>query len=737
MDAAVVQKRKLLPLLIGLLVGHGGALGAQTSDGLSEDAFFSEMPVVLSVSRLAQPLRDAPGAVTVIDADMIRKSGARDLAEVLRMVPGFLVAQSYNGAPNAVYHAMAEENPRGLQILVDGRSQYSPLFFGGIAWNLIDVTLDDIDRIEVVRGSNSAAYGSNAFLGVVDIRTRSAHETPGVSVRVGNGDHSVQDRYARIGMRLGGAALRLSAEQARDSGVDEYHDSRNTRRVNLRIDMPIDAANELHFFGGDLDVDQEAGEPTQILNPIRSTASRKSFVGLEWLHSNSDGGAVSVKLTRTRERYSDIFPAVLPLSQFNGLVDRLMAVAPSPPPLFPFSRPLKDIHADINYGAEANREELEFQHTLLPSVHTRIVWGAGWRADRVNSPLFYGTENDVDQHISRLFGNVEWRASDAVVTNLGATWERDSLSNTSLAPRAMVSFHLTPQQTIRLGVSRAHRTPTLIEARANELYRDNDPSAYSGWPVEIERMSSGNLRKETIDTQEIGYLADFRDLNLFLDVRAFKERVKDRIVPVELPLAAPNCDVIGFLNDLVKGASQRPPVVILTGCGAYRDFLNGQDLRISGVEYQLRWKPMSGSEVTINQAFVDLASVANARLVAASQGAAADAVRQMDNSAPEVSSMLRWEQRLPFGLEGSITYYRYGRFQWTKHTSVGPFHRTDWRVAYPFRWSAGRGDVSFMVQGDGGRHAEYRLTGADPTDPRPAPPQYLSPRAWLSLRLEI
>lgn len=691
-----MHTRRLLSCCLSCLSLPVLAADGTSPPALSEDAFFSEMPVVLSVSRLAQPLRDAPGAVTVIDAQMIRQSGARDLADLLRMVPGFLVAQSFNGAPHAVYHAMTEENPRGLQILIDGRSQYSPLFFGGVSWNLIDIPLDDIDRIEVVRGSNSAAYGSNAFLGVVNIKTKSPFESGGAELSVANGDNAIQDRYARLGARLGAAALRLSAERTRDSGVDAHHDTRMTQRANFRLDLPVNGRNELQFSGGAVEMELGAGEPGEPVNPIRTQEARKAFVGLFWQRTGDDGQALGVRLVHTREYYGDAFLVALP-----------------------------GLSVPIDYATRSRRQEFEAQHTLSPSERTRLVWGLGWRADQVRARQFYNTADAVEQTVARLFGNLEWRPYEAVVTNLGATWENDSLSDTSLAPRAMVNVHLTRQQTLRIGVSRAHRTPSLTESRSQEIYRDANPNAFGGLPVEIDRNASGNLHKEMIESQEIGYLADFKDARLFIDVRAFKEWVKDRIVQVDLFLTPPNCDVVGLLDG---------------NCGSYKDYVNGQDLRISGIEYQVRWQPLSGTELTVNQAFVDIRSTANARLTALSVGGqrpAQDAVRHMDNSAPEIASMLRWAQKLPLGLEGSLTYYRYGRFQWTKNTSVGAFHRTDWRLAYPFRRGAGRGEVSLTVQGDGARHAEYRLAGADPADPNPAPPQLLSPRAWLALRMEI
>jgi len=245
----------------------------------------------------------------VFDAEAIRTSGARDLADLLRMVPGFQVAQTTGGAPISVYHGLTDENPRGLQILVDGRSQYSPLFFGGVSWNLIDVSLDDIERIEVVRGSNSAAYGSNAFLGVVNIVTRPAGDTPGAVLGVGEGSDGVADRYARLGVRLGDSAIRLSTESHRDDGVVDRNDTRRTARVNLRADIPLGSGDQLQFQSGLVDLQLDAGEPGDRRLPPRLIEARKDFAALAWLRSSTDGGGIAVRYSHSRERYSDVFDA--------------------------------------------------------------------------------------------------------------------------------------------------------------------------------------------------------------------------------------------------------------------------------------------------------------------------------------------------------------------------------------------------------------------------------------------
>lgn len=666
-------------------------------DSPAADGFFDELPVVLSVSRLAQPLQDAPGSVTVIDADLIRSSGARDLADVLRMVPGFLAAHSFNGAPNAVYHGMTDENPRGLQILVDGRSQYSPLFFGGVAWNLIDVPLDEIARIEVIRGSNSAAYGSNAFLGVVNIVTHAAADTQGVRVRVSQGNDGVQDRHARAGFHVGDTFLRVSAESSGDDGVLRYHDSRRNQRVNLRADVPLGGGDELQIQAGNVQLGLHVGYADAGTNPPRELEASKEFLSLAWQRTSTDGSGLSLRYIRSNELYDDGF-----LARDGGLT------------------------LPIDYHTSTRRDEFEFQHTLVPSSDTRLVWGVGARYDAVRGQQFYNTSDAVRQGVRRLFGNFEWRPSAAWTANAGLTWENDSLSDTSLAPRLAVNYHLSPQQTVRAGLSRAQRTPSLTESRSREYYGAFDTAQlgvpFGVRPLEIRFAASGGLDKEVIDVQEIGYLGDFRERGLFVDVRAFREKVRGRIVPVVLPLQPPNCEVLGLVN---------------RSCGDYFDFLNAQDLQITGAEYQLRWRPRAGSELTLNQTFISIDSAASAALFARNRRMALAIERHMDNSAPEVATMLRWTQHLPWGLEGTLSHYRYSWFQWTRNSAVDAFQRTDVRLGYPFRVGPTRGELALVLRGLEGRRAEYRSRNADRHGDSPRAPQYVDPRGWVSVALEF
>lgn len=147
--------RLLLPLL-----SSAGALSVLMGAGSvsASDVFFSDIPVVLTASRMAQSPVDAPVAVTLIDREMINASGFTEIHDLLRLVPGFLVADWPGGSPIVARHGLADAYDRRIKVMIDGRTVNLPLR-GDTAWQDLPVRVDDIDRIEVVRGAHGAAYG--------------------------------------------------------------------------------------------------------------------------------------------------------------------------------------------------------------------------------------------------------------------------------------------------------------------------------------------------------------------------------------------------------------------------------------------------------------------------------------------------------------------------------------------------------------------------------------------------
>ena len=129
----------------------------------SELAYYQQFPVVLSASRLSQPLSHSPNAMTVIDRKMIVASGFRKISDLFRLVPGMYVSYYKGSQPIVAYHGTTDQYARRMQVMIDGRSVYLPPV-NTVDWADLPITIDDIERIEVIRGpADLDALSSSTF----------------------------------------------------------------------------------------------------------------------------------------------------------------------------------------------------------------------------------------------------------------------------------------------------------------------------------------------------------------------------------------------------------------------------------------------------------------------------------------------------------------------------------------------------------------------------------------------
>lgn len=241
-------------VLLGLL-----ALDVRAERG-EADPFFGEIPMVLTASRLAQSPLDAPAPVTVIDREMIVASGFNEIHDLLRLAPGFLVADHPDGPPTVASHGLGDAHARRIKVMVDGRTINSPLW-GNVIWDNLPLRVDDVERIEVVRGPNGAAYGVNAFQGVVNIITRAPSTESGRAFVVRAGRNGFRD----YGVRLNGAGggvfdWRLSASRRELTSFEphyrarlgDWHSSESLTRNTAHFSsvLQLSAADELSLQVG-------------------------------------------------------------------------------------------------------------------------------------------------------------------------------------------------------------------------------------------------------------------------------------------------------------------------------------------------------------------------------------------------------------------------------------------------------------------------------------------------------
>ncbi|MDP2793048.1 MAG: TonB-dependent receptor [Sulfurisoma sp.] len=533
---------------LSILTSGGFALAAPVepvAGGTSEHDYFSDLPVVLSVSRLAQPLDETPGAVTVIDRDMIRRSGARELVDILRLVPGFIIG-GFNGAnPLAAYHAGFDDNiSRHLQILVDGRSVYSSFLLGDTHRGMMGVVLEDIERIEVLRGSNSAAYGANAFLGVINIITRNALDARGGMMSVTAGERGIDDNMVRVGVGNDRAAIRATLARRADSGLDHLYDDKRVEQLHLRADFRPGGGDEISLSAGKFVDSYGDGFPNESGNMPRTSQFGGDYLQGSWRRDLGQGRNLQVLATLDNERIRDNFPYPL----LDGLV--------------------------IDFGGTARRTSIQAQHSFSPGANVRAVWGGEYRHESVNSKPVYFVDEDLTSHQWRWFGNAEWRPHHRLLINAGGLWEYHSIVGARMSPRLMANVRVANGHTIRAGITEAHRSPTLYELRGDVRYYHPTLGVLLANTVK----ATGGVKPETMLVRELGYLGEFPKARLMIDVRAFDERI-DTLV---------GSHTYAKLGLLKKDTD---------------DMVNKPGPRILGWEHQTTWRPTSGTRIILSQQF--------------------------------------------------------------------------------------------------------------------------------------
>jgi iron complex outermembrane receptor protein len=633
-----------------LLCTHCALAGesAKASDLMSEDDYLGDVPKVLTVSRLSQPLSDAPSAVTIIDRETIRASGVVDLPDIFRLVPGFYVGsnagyfQSVNAAVS--YHGMTDAYSRRMQVMIDGRTVYEPLY-GGVQWSDLPLALTDIERIEVTRGPNAASYGANSFLGVINIITQHPSEVEGSSVSLTHGNGR-NEAFYRYGGKTDDLSYRITTGYREDDGLQNRNDFKRTEMISARADYRASDKDELEFqFGYNGGAREEGIEDSLLLLP-RTKDVYSHFQLVRWRRTLSEDSDFSIQAYHSFDQSDD------------QLVSSDLTTLLAPLPLV---KPRLYIQNDV----QNERFDLEAQHTFSPLQSLRLVWGSNLRLDRTYAPLLLGTTKTDTFHLARLFGQLEWHPLAHLVLNAGAMIENNDLTGTDVTPRFSANFKLAPQQTVRIGISTATRTPTYLEDKFNT--RIFVPSLIPGRTFFIDRYrDTGGLAPERILSREIGYLGTFGTLSI--DARLFDDSMSDLIRAVKAP---PYAVPAGFTR-----------IPLTTG-----DFINDGSARVRGYETQIQWRMSGGTRLIANYAYVRIT------------GEKSELDKNFLDSMPTTTISALLSHQFNAHWDGSLAYYETTAVAALGDGDpVGYAQHWDARLARSFESGRWRGEISGAVQ---------------------------------------
>jgi len=435
---------------------------------------------ITSVSRRAEPLSGAAASIFVITGDEIRRSGATNLPEALRLAPNLDVVQVNASGYTISARGLINSAANKLLVLIDGRSVYTPLF-SGVFWDVQDVLLEDVDRIEVISGPGGTLWGVNAVNGVINIITRSAKNTHGGLLSAGAGTRE-EIGALRYGGKVGGDGdYRVYAK---------YFDLQNTKTAGGTIKDDGEKKG-LAGFRGDW---------------ARGT---DQFMLLATAYKGSEGqpppGTISI--TNVKLALGDISLSGLNVTTFwkrrlrngsaiavHGYFDQTERTVPP------------------TFAERLNIFDLQFLNSgSLAGIHS-YAWGAEYRygMDRVtNSPYVAFLPARLNQKWIALFAQDEVTLPKRLRLILGARSEHNDYTGTEFLPSVRLAWNVADDHMLWTAASRTVRAPSRLDR--DTFVPGQAPFLLTGGP---------NVVSEIANVYEVGYRGQPAS-SLTLSVTAF------------------------------------------------------------------------------------------------------------------------------------------------------------------------------------------------------------------------
>ena len=470
----------LFALLLFFVAGHLPAQSSELSDNEFLDMDISQLMqvTITSVSKKPERLSDAAAAVFVISNEDIRRSGATSFPEALRLVPGLHVAQISSSKWTVSSRGFSGQFSNKLLVLIDGRTVYTPAF-SGVYWDMQGTLLEDVDRIEVIRGPGATLWGANAVNGVINIITKTSQETLGGLVRGSVGSHETMRGGVRYGWQLhGGITGRLyvnydnfdSFERLATSvdGNDEWE----SLRGGFRIDGEIDTRRSWTLQG-----DVYSNDESQLMAPFwvpvlpYYTELKEDFDVCGWNvlakyeQTFTDDAKLTVQLYYDSNEREETF-----LGQTHDTID-----------------------VDVQYGTQLG------DHSL--------IMGLGYRSiDSDFSTTFQAsiTPSDrTDKIYSGFIQDTIKFAGDNLALTIGTKWEHNGYSGHELQPSGRLAWKINQSNMVWGAVSRAVRTTSQFESDGSLLI-SIDPTL-SPFPGLSYFRGDGGFDSEELTAYEAGY----------------------------------------------------------------------------------------------------------------------------------------------------------------------------------------------------------------------------------------
>lgn len=635
---------------------------------LSELDLFEEIPMVTGVSHFLQPIEATPAAVTVLDREMIAALNPQSFAQILQLVPGFAQMVTAQGTLAPGYQLGGEPFARRMHVEIDGRPLNDSMLVTAM-WQDFGLDFNDIERIEVIRGSNMPADGGNALLGTVNIITRSLLLAQRLRLSVELDEDHYRHYSLNTAFTLGGVETQLWARQREQQTVTE----RRALASGTSSSHTIIGSEDLSYDSESL-VTEEPGtaltsarqrdrsvgarmlwSPTAIdrietalgysdhQTPFGDQRARYSWQQLEWQRLLPDLGEWHGFLFHNHNRVSAT--GLLAIGEISGPLPS----AAANPWYADRNRAALNVGGESDYAAVdesgwSERWDAELRRYWRYGSDLELSVGGAATHDRAASRYLTDQAHTLQRRSSRIYTTAAWQVDSDWQLSGGLMAEQAEGLSSITATRLGANYRLDNQHSWRLAVAIGGRQPTLLESHRASVARDRPSST-----VDLLTLVNSQLDVERTQLIELGYHWRSGDQRIELDGRWYGQKVTDLIKPSDVVL-----ELTRSLDGELTTVSDRV---------LYYD--NRADLYQHGLELQLTARHRQQWLLHLTAAYLD--------------SRASSAPLQLDTELPYPIESFTTDRPFDVGLVGE---------RWSASMLASYQLNTQWQLASQLNWQS-------------------------------------------------
>lgn len=560
---------------------------------------------VTSVSKQSQRLIDTAAAIFVITQTDIKNSGATSIAEVLRMAPGINISRIDSNKWAITARGFNGNFANKLLVLIDGRSVYNSTF-SGVYWEVQDVLLDDIERIEVIRGPGAAVWGANAVNGVINIIRK----------------HSADTQQTRLTTRIGDYERNGEIRYGNELSANRYGRVYIKQAEYDRLPLTNGLTKEDHWDK------QQAGFRLDAQPTARSTFNVQGDIYQSTTHD-------SLQITTTEPPFFELAPTVVDsaggnlMSSWRQIIDagnewKLQAY---------YDYASRD---ELYINEQQKTVDLEFQHQIAITPTHQLIYGVGYRwihddFNNIENVISINPEVENSELFSAFFQH-QIALNSTLSVILGSKFEHNDFSGFETQPHLRLLWSPNQHHTVWMGIARAVRTPSRSELGvklAAEAIPANTGINATPFPLILELRGNPQLISEALVAYELGYRTQ--------------------------PTRTTALDIAAFVNCYhhLRNSQLGEPEFEPTGIRQPVLLNNGMTAQVSGIELAAHWHPYANWQWQLAYSYLDDTTVATA----GSEGLAGIAGIAATNNTPRHQLSLRssWHNA-PFSINGWLRY---------------------------------------------------------------------------------